>query len=373
MSACSAATAAQELFALADKTNIPLNMMCELTYRCNEKCLHCYLPETQGLRAPRVADELTAAEWGRAFEGMAEAGTLYLILTGGEVLLRPIFPDPAPGPGQAFSVEIFTNAVLLTPEIADEWAEQAVQNVGVSIYSPSAVVHDRVTKLAGSFENTLRGVRLLKERGVAVKLKTPMMKLNLANYQALIDLAAEIGVPYQFDPMIVPRNDGSTLPVRLGLDDERLESMYREERLVPADDVLLARPLGPGDSPCSAGRTSGAVGPYGDVVPCIQWMVPAGNLRERSFADIWREGSVLGRARTYTGKDLKPCEECGQPHFIHCFGMSQLEKRDPLASSSEACRLTKTMRAIQATQAAPLVQMEAARTPQNTGGVQEKA
>lgn len=349
MSAVSCAQAPNKsLYALAEKNSIPLNMMLELTYRCNEACLHCYLPETQGVTPARKHDELSAAEWGRVLQEMADAGTFYLILSGGEVLLKDDFAGILRRARElAFSVEIFSNATLVTPQVADFWAEMGVTLVGVSIYSPEAVWHDRVTKLKGSFADTIRGVALLKERGVAVKLKTPLMKLNWRHYKSLIALAGELGVGYQFDPMMVPRNDGGLNPIRLGLSDEELNAAYADGDLVPADDVLLASPLPLDEPTCSAGRTSGAIGPYGTVYPCIQWMVPAGNVRERAFGDIWRQAPIMGQARSFTGKDIKPCPDCGERHVIHCLGLSQMEKGDALIPDSGSCRLTKTFKEIQ--------------------------
>ncbi len=346
MTAC--ATVSQDLFARAERRSIPINMMLELTYRCNERCLHCYLPETQGLRPTRAGEELTAAEWNRVLEELVEAGTLYLILTGGEVILRPdLLTIMKRARELYFNLELFTNATLLTPELADAWAELDVASVGVSCYSPDAVRHDRMTKLKGSFDATMRGVRLLKERGITVTLKSPLMRMNLANYSGLISLAEELGVAWKFDPMVLPRNDGSDVPTRLGLDDAGLERVYRDEKIMPRGELIQSAPMDPSAPTCSAGRTSGAISPFGDVVPCIQWMVTAGNVRRQSFAEIWQGGEVMTQARSFTAADVKPCPDCGKPHLMHCLGMSELERKDPLVPSTECCRLTKTIGAIQ--------------------------
>ncbi len=347
MSACGP-TLSQELFARAERASVPLNMMLELTYRCNESCIHCYLPETQGARDPRPQDELSAEEWGRALEEMAGAGTLYLTLTGGEVLLREDFPRILEiARGLSFAVDIYTNATLLTPEMADLWAALEVHGVGVSCYSPEAAWHDRVTRLPGSFERTMRGVRLLRERGIQVKLKTPLMKWNLDSAGALMALAGELGVGYQFDPMLAPRNDGVTTPQRLALGVAGLRKAYQDQALIAPELVSGAGRLRPREPTCSAGRTSGAVNPFGVVFPCIQWMAPAGNVRLQPFARIWREGAVLLKARSYTGQDVKPCPDCGGRHVVHCLGLSQLERGDPLVPDSNACRLTKAVQEIQ--------------------------
>ncbi len=346
MSDC--AKPALDIFALAEEKGVPLSMMLELTYRCNERCLHCYLPETQGTRAIRIKDELSAEQWCGVLEQLAQAGTLYLTLSGGEALLKEDFDKILRRARElTFSVEIFTNAVLITPEIADFWAEWGVFGVSVSVYYPEALWHDRVTKVEGSFDATIRGIRLLRERGISVTLKCPLMRFNLKTYRGLISLAQSMGCGYTFDPMITLRNDGSDEPTRLGLDDKRFEEAYREDGLIPVDEVLRAGNLDLDSPTCSAGRTSGAIGPYGDVVPCIQWVVPGGNVRERSFAEIWKEGGIFRQARELTGKDVKPCPECGRTHLAHCSGLSQLEHGNPLVPDSSACRMTRMIQQIQ--------------------------
>ncbi len=342
-------TPVKALYGLADRNRVPLNMMLELTYRCNERCLHCYLPETQGIRPPRPGDELKTGEWLRVLGEMAEAGTFYLILSGGEVLLRSDLGSILSRARElSFAVEIFTNAVSITPEIADFWAELGISGVGVSVYSPDPAGHDQVTRRKGSFERTIRGVRLLRERDVRVRFKTPMMRRNLGRYGDLAALAREMGVTCNFDPVMTPRNDGSDIPAGFALGERELEAVYRDPRFVRGDGVLRAGPMDLERSTCSAGATSGAIGPYGDVTPCVQWAVSGGNVREKPFAEIWKSGAIFSTARTVTAKDLKACSSCGQDHYVHCLGLSELEKGDALVPDSSSCRITRAMKEVQA-------------------------
>ncbi|MBI5243710.1 MAG: radical SAM protein [Elusimicrobia bacterium] len=342
------AALARELHGLAEERSVPLSMILELTYRCNERCLHCYLPGTR--LGPE--SELNTAEWFGALEALAEAGTLYLILTGGEVLLRPDLSEILRrGRELRFSIEIFTNASLLTPETADSWLEAAVAGVGVSCYSPKPAEHDRITRTPGSFERTLRGARLLAERGIPVKLKCPLMSSNLKDAGALIALAGELGARWQFDPVIVPGNDGSKAPLELGLRDAQLLKVYETPELMEGGELASARPLAGGEPTCAAGRSLGAINPYGDVLACIQWLAPAGNVRTKRFQDIWLGGPALLKARRITAKDVKPCPDCGEAHFMHCLGLSQLERNDPLIPSSDCCRISRAIREIQRTAA----------------------
>ena len=63
---------------------IPFQVTLELTYRCNLRCKHCYIDEP-------AEGELSLTEWKGALDQLASAGSLYLLITGGEPLARSDF------------------------------------------------------------------------------------------------------------------------------------------------------------------------------------------------------------------------------------------------------------------------------------------
>ena len=61
---------------------LPISVHFDLTYRCNERCVHCYLDhEDHG--------ELTTSEVKDVLDELAAAGTLFLIFSGGECCCGP--------------------------------------------------------------------------------------------------------------------------------------------------------------------------------------------------------------------------------------------------------------------------------------------
>ena len=96
----------------------PLSGSLELTFRCNLRCAHCYAAcGHEGI--PQQA-ELSYAEILNIIDQIAEAGCLWLLLTGGEPLIRPDFVDIyAYAKRKGFLITLFTNATLITPEIVD--------------------------------------------------------------------------------------------------------------------------------------------------------------------------------------------------------------------------------------------------------------
>jgi len=88
----------------AGKRTIPLEVSLELTHHCNFRCQHCYIPD---FSAP---DLLSTDRILRLLEELAEMGTLYLTLTGGELFLRKDwYPIAARARQLGFSLRLFSN------------------------------------------------------------------------------------------------------------------------------------------------------------------------------------------------------------------------------------------------------------------------
>src|SRR5207245_9946184 len=143
-----------------------------------------------------------------------------------------------------FSVTIFTTGTLLTPETASALADLHPLSVEISIYSARPEVHDRVTKLPVSHARSWRALRLLKDHGVVILIKSPLMSLNSGEYRGIAELAEELGAGSGFDPLLIPRRDGDATPVSFGLDREQLRAYFSAPilaRQAPAPVKCLPR------------------------------------------------------------------------------------------------------------------------------------
>ncbi|MFI5339003.1 MAG: radical SAM/SPASM domain-containing protein [Candidatus Methylomirabilales bacterium] len=296
----------ERLIHVASRAHIPISVLFEITHRCNLGCEHCYLTEGPVGRPRPTRPELSLEEVRRVLEQIAEAGTLFLTLSGGEVFIRRDFlPIVAHARSCGLSVTIFTTGTLLTPETATRLANLHPLSVEVSIYSARPDVHDRITRIPGSHARSLRALRLLKERGVIILIKSPLMSLNSGEYHGIVTLAEELGAGYGFDPTLVPRRDGNLVPLNLSLERRQLYDIF-------ADPVLAEQFSQPvkclpqkGEEICATGRRHCLISPYGDVYPCMVFPVPAGNLREKSFHEIWSGSPLLQDLRTKTTDDLR--------------------------------------------------------------------
>jgi organic radical activating enzyme len=195
-------TLAIEMAGKALKRNIPLSVQLDLTYRCNERCIHCYLDHHDH-------GEMTTAEIKDLLDQMADAGVFYLTLSGGEILMRrDFFGILEHARLRTFCIKLKTNGVLIRKQEADRIKALGVESVQISIYSHRHEVHDAITKMPGSLRQSIEAVRLLREHGLHVIMANVLMRQNVNDYRGVRELAAELGAQFIVDPTITPMMDG---------------------------------------------------------------------------------------------------------------------------------------------------------------------
>lgn len=323
-----------EVSSKAAALGVPLAVHLDLTYRCNEDCVHCYLEHTGG--------EFTTLEVRGVLEQLASAGCLFVAVSGGEPFLRrDLFTVLESASALKFGIRLKTNATLIGPAEASRIRQFRPERVDVSLYSLRAAVHDAITRAPGSLERTLRGIRHLREEGVRVALTHVITALNASEYQEVMAFATDIGAKFQFDAMITPKVSGDRSTVRLNVPREALHSLLRDHRLLPMWEEFCKPPEAPdGDfldgAGCGALQSACYISPVGDVYPCVQWPVLLGNIRRTSFEEIWR-GPQAESLRAVRNRDLPQCSRCS--HFSvcqRCPGLACMEG-DPLGPSSQNC------------------------------------
>jgi radical SAM protein with 4Fe4S-binding SPASM domain len=317
----------REMGAKALALGVPLGVHLDLTYRCNERCIHCYLDH-------KDHGEMSTAEILGLLEQLAEAGVFFLTLSGGEIMLRRDFMEIMErARALAFCVKLKTNAVLVKEPMARRIAELGVESVQISVYSDRPEVHDGITKLPGSLKRSIQGARMLQTAGVKVIFANVLMRQNAADYAGVRALAEEVGAEFTMDPTITPMMDGDQGILSLNVDADLLKEVFRDSTLVGnADDYCLppAGPMAAEDAmdtiPCSAGHTACYISPYGDLYPCVQFPLPSGNVRQTKFVDLWKHSPQLKEVRSITLGDLQGCSSCvHQGGCTRCPGLAYME------------------------------------------------
>jgi AdoMet-dependent heme synthase len=304
---------------------IPISVHLDITYRCNERCVHCYLDHDDH-------GEMTTAEIKDVLSQLSDAGVFFLTLSGGEVLMRRDFFEIVEHARRlVFNVKIKTNGVMIRESDAKRIRELGVEQVQISVYSHRPEVHDAITKLPGSLKRTIEAIRFLKSQGLKVVIANVLMAGNLFDNTGVMALAKELDVSYTLDPTITPKMDGDTSVLALRIPGSELKQVFRSQELVGNVEEFCAPPPPPGEDimdgfPCSAGHTACYITPYGDVFPCVQFPLPSGNVRQQKFIDIWRHSPQLEEVRAIRARDLPTCSTCAHVGTCtRCPGLAYME------------------------------------------------
>src|SRR5581483_5844018 len=318
-------TLMQEMNERALELGVPLGVHLDITYRCNERCVHCYLEHDDH-------GEMSTAEIKDVLDQLAEAGTFFLTLSGGEILMRRDFFEILEHARKLlFNVRLKTNGVMIGAEEARRIRALGVEQIQVSIYSHRAEIHDAITKLPGSLKRSVEAIRFLQQQGLKVTIANVLMTANSGDHAGVQALAKELGVTYALDPTITPKIDGDTSILDLRIPGAELNAVFHNPELVGNVEEFCAPPPPPGDDimeglPCSAGHTAAYITPYGDVFPCVQFPLPSGNVRRSKFTDIWQNSPQLLQVRSIRAKDLPVCSTCSHVGTCtRCPGLAYME------------------------------------------------
>lgn len=290
----------------------------ELTNRCNERCIHCYIPHE--LKNKILPTEVIFD----VFEQLHEMGTLGLTLSGGEALTHPdICKILRKARELDFSINLLSNIVLLNDEIIECLKEINPSLVQTSLYSMNPDEHDKITKLKGSQKKTLNAIERLIKEEIPVQISCPTMRTNFRSYKKVLEWASAHRCKAQTDFIMMARTDFSTDNL-----DERL-TLYETRELI--SDMLVAdvdygeyledfkprrdiekekeEPL------CGVAVDNICLAADGTYYPCSGWQgLAVGTVKER-LKDIWENSPQLKMLRGIKKKSFPKCLQCVDKDF----------------------------------------------------------
>ena len=259
------------------------------------------------------------------------------MLTGGEIFLRPDFTNIyAHAKQKGLLITLFTNGTLITEAIADYLAQLPPFSIEITLYGNTRRTYESITRVPGSFDRCLKGIRLLKERSLPLKLKTMAIAQNKHEIFAMKRFVEkELGLDFKFDTMINPRRDCSQSPiaVRLSPDEVVALDLEDEDRMdewkqfagrfkKSRQDPGLANKL----YQCGGGFHSFAIDPFGKLAACML-SGHTYDLRRGSFKEGWEKHLYSLRQTSITRKTK--CSNCRiKPLCGMCPANSELECRE---------------------------------------------
>jgi radical SAM protein with 4Fe4S-binding SPASM domain len=325
---------------------VAVNGTIEVTRRCPLTCAHCYNNLPMADQEARLS-ELTYEEHCRIVDEIVEAGCFWLLYTGGEIFARRDFLDIYTyAKKKGLIITLFTNGTLITPKIADylvEWRPFAIE---ITLYGRTKETYEQLTGIPGSYERCMRGISLLMERGLPLKLKTVGVRINKHEIWEMKRFAEDLGLEFKFDSMINPRIDCSQSPLAVRLTPEEIVELdLQDPKRVAEWHRFADKFIGPAHSPeqsdevyhCGGGINSFAIGPQGRMSICVLSHFDTYDLRKGSFREGW-ESFLLNVRRKKTAKITK-CTAC---HLKAMCGMcpanGELEHGDPEAPVDFLCK-----------------------------------
>jgi len=318
---------------------VPTAAAIALTYRCNFNCVHCYAHSSENPEA-----ELSGAAWMGIIDQLAEAGCLFLLITGGEPLLRPDFKDIyLHAKKRGMLVTVFTNGSLVDESIIRLFKEYPPREVDISLYGMSAATCRNTVGTDRSLQRCLEAVHALRREGIQLALKTVVMKANRNDFDQIRNLAESLGVKFRYDVCITPQLDGGLAPVAQRLPvTEAVALEYSDRKRMEKWQEIYARNPGPRGEGllyrCSAGRNLAFIGPDGGVHPCPSATHRRYTMDKTSFAEAWgRMHQELSLLRSLKDSACFQCEKslyCG-----HCPAFCHLDAGDEAGKSQYLCEL----------------------------------
>lgn len=289
----------------AKRTLTPANGSIELLPLCNMNCDMCYVRLSK--EEMEVRGRLrTTDEWLEIGRQMKDAGVLFLLLTGGEPFLYSDFRRLYLGLREmGMIITINTNGTLIDEELAAFLGEYKPRRVNITLYGTDEEAYTNLCHYPGGYEKTLRGIRLLREHGVDVKVGGSLARANRGDLDKLLDVQDELGIPVRVDTYMMPATRERELPYNMQsrLDPEeaaqaRIHALKREmgSELFPqyvrqavyrADHPKPAKAES-GHMSCMAGQCSFTINWQGEMRPCVILSEPAASVFGVGFEAAWK-------------------------------------------------------------------------------------
>ena len=346
----------KDLMAETWSRHILFSVMLELTYSCNLDCFYCYNDVNATGRRMELEDYL------RLLHEAQELGMMNLTLSGGEPLASPIFFDLGRAANDmGLVVRVKTNGHSLDSATALRIKSEIDPfNLDLSLHGSNGESHDRQTRVPGSFERLMQNLRAIRDVGLRLQLNAVLTSWNENEFEGMYRLADDLGLRLQMSPLVSARDDGNLGPLEIApsfLGVERLLGFQKKRRPVPenADDGNGGDCEGEGPQVkqhCGAGASSVTVDPFGNVLPCVQWRQPLGNLHEQSISEIWASSTRLAEVRQIT-TDLKhTVEEMGPKadKVGFCPALAEQIEGTPLTFDTASWERLKILRQLDETQ-----------------------
>ena len=328
-------------------TPFPVSVHIEIVSKCNERCIHCYIPHEYKNQV------MEAAMFFNLLNQCQDLKIQHITISGGEPMLHPQFISFLRKCKECdMSVNVLSNLTLLDDDIVEEMKQNPLLGVQTSIYSMKPEIHDAITNSKDSLHKTKIGIEKLVEHRIPVQISCPIMKTNLNSYKEIKEWASQYNVSVGYDYTLIGQYNGgdSNLYCRLSekeierviVDELKTNPNYKSELISEATEN---RNKTQNDYICSVCNSSICVAQNGNVFPCAGWQgYILGNIADSSLGNIWYHSSKVNYLRSLKRKDLEECKGCLQRDYCTvCMvrNFNESPTGNPLEVSKYFCKVAE--------------------------------
>lgn len=314
----------------------------EITRRCNLRCIHCRSASEMEVKGH---PDFSTEEAFRIIDDISSYAKPVMVLSGGEPLIRPdVFDIARYGTEKDLRMCLATNGTLVDDEICERIKKSGIKIVSLSLDGSNEDVHDDFRNQKGAFSGTINAARLFKKHGIEFIINSSFTKRNQEEIPKVYRLAKELGATAWYMFMIVPTGRGEEIMSELISKEDYEEILEWHYQMEKDESDMLVRPTcAPhyyrvvlqrsrdekvrfqrrtlkfstgGAKGCIAGQLICLIDVDGNVLPCSYFPKSAGNIRERSFKDIWENSDLFKELRDF--KRYKG--RCGSCEYINVCG-----------------------------------------------------
>jgi radical SAM protein with 4Fe4S-binding SPASM domain len=288
---------------------VPLVLSWNVTLKCNLKCSHCYI----NAKEKSLPDELSTDAAKMLIHQITEVSRPLLILSGGEPLLREdIYEIIRYGVDRGLRMGMGSNGMLIDDEVTRRLEDAGMGTVAISLDSSIPERHDEFRGVKGCWEHAINAIKSLKNSRIQVQVNCTVTPQNYDEVDDIMSLAEDLGVENFHLFFLVPTGRGTdikditprmyedmitstlakTTKYKLNIKPSCAPQFMRVAKQKGVDMSRWVRG-------CMAGLYYCRIYPSGEVTPCPYMPLNLGNIRERSFKDIWFNSEVFKALRDF--------------------------------------------------------------------------